>query len=239
MKEEIVLKVENVEVAYGDIQVIWGVNFYLKENEIVVIVGQNGAGKTTILSAISGILSKKKGKIFFYNEDITKFSPEKIVKKGIVLVPEGAGVFPNMSVLDNLLLGAYTVESLKKKDRILEEVFTLFPILKERSKQRAGTLSGGERQLLAIGRALMADPLLIMLDEPSIGLQPIYVKKIFEIIVRLKNMGKTILLVEQNVRKSLEIGDRAYILENGKIILSEECYKLRKDNSIKKIYIGF
>ena len=233
------LKVENLEVSYDDIQVIWGVDFYVNENEVVVIIGQNGAGKSTILSAIAGILPVKKGKIIFRDKEIQNLSPEFTVKKGIMLVPEGAGVFPNMSVYDNLLMGAYTVKSKEKREEILENVFYLFPRLKERINQSAGTLSGGERQMLAIGRALMADPSLILLDEPSLGLQPLFVKKMFEVIVDLKKMGKTILLVEQNVNKSLEIGDRGYVIENGKIVLEGYCKDLIDNDYVKKAYMGF
>ena len=233
------LKVEKLEVSYDDIQVIWGVDFYVNENEVVVIIGQNGAGKSTILSAIAGILPVKKGKIIFRDKEIQNLSPEFTVKKGIMLVPEGAGVFPNMSVYDNLLMGAYTVKSKEKREEILENVFYLFPRLKERINQSAGTLSGGERQMLAIGRALMADPSLILLDEPSLGLQPLFVKKMFEVIVDLKKMGKTILLVEQNVNKSLEIGDRGYVIENGKIVLEGYCKDLIDNDYVKKAYMGF
>ncbi len=233
------LKVENLEVSYDDIQVIWGVDFYVNENEVVVIIGQNGAGKSTILSAIAGILPVKKGKIIFRDKEIQNLSPEFTVKKGIMLVPEGAGVFPNMSVYDNLLMGAYIVKSKEKREEILENVFYLFPRLKERINQSAGTLSGGERQMLAIGRALMADPSLILLDEPSLGLQPLFVKKMFEVIVDLKKMGKTILLVEQNVNKSLEIGDRGYVIENGKIVLEGYCKDLIDNDYVKKAYMGF
>ena len=233
------LEVKNLEVSYGDIQVVWGVDFNVNKNEIVVIIGQNGAGKSTILSTIAGILPVKSGKIFFKEKDITSLSAEDVVKYGIMLVPEGAGVFPDMSVFDNLLMGAYTVKSKEKRMEILEKVFNLFPRLKERLKQSAGTLSGGERQMLAIGRALMADPELILLDEPSLGLQPLFVKRIFQIVKKLKEIGKTVLLVEQNVNKSLEIGDRGYVLENGKIVISGSCSELLNNDYVKKAYMGF
>ena len=234
-----ILKVRNLKISYGDIQVVWGVDFNVNENEIVVIIGQNGAGKSTILSTIAGLLKVKSGEIIFKDENISNLSTMEIVRKGIMLVPEGAGVFPNMSVYDNLLMGAYTVKSEEKRQEILESVYMLFPRLKERKNQLAGTLSGGERQMLAIGRALMADPSLILLDEPSLGLQPLFVKRMFQVIKDLKDMRKTILLVEQNVSKSLEIGDRAYVLENGKIVLHGDCNKLINDDYVKKAYMGF
>ncbi len=232
------LEVTNLEVFYDDIQIIWGIDFKVDRNEIVVIVGQNGAGKSTILSAIAGIIPIKKGKIIFDNFDITFSSTEDIVKKGIILVPEGAGVFTNMSVYDNLLMGAYLLKSKEKREEILEEVFSLFPILKERINQPAGTLSGGERQMLSIGRALMSNPTLLLLDEPSLGLQPIWIKKLFDTILSLKEMGKSILLVEQRIYKSLEISDRCYVLENGKIVWSGESQKLKDSDEIKKFYFG-
>jgi len=232
------LQLKNVEIAYSDVQVVWGVDIEVKKNEIVVIIGQNGAGKSTLLSAIAGILAVKSGKIFFKGESIQNLDTEKIVKKGIMLVPEGAGVFPNMSVKDNLLMGAYIIKTREKREEIMESVFMLFPRLKERLNQNAGTLSGGERQMLAIGRALMADPELILLDEPSLGLQPLFVKKMFEAILNLKKMGKTILLVEQNVNLSLEISDRGYVLENGKIVLEGESRDLINNKHVKKAYMG-
>ena len=232
------LSVKNLEVSYGDVQVIWNVNFHINENEIVVILGPNGSGKSTILSTIAGILRLKNGKIFFKGEEIQNLAPDIIVKKGITYVPEGAEVFPNMSVLDNLLIGAFTIDSRRKRFETLEKVFHLFPKLKERINQKAGTLSGGERQMLAIGRALMADPKLIMLDEPSLSLQPLFIEKIFDAIIDLKRIGKTVLLVEQNVYKSLEISDRGYIIENGKIAMEGKSKDLSKDEYVKKVYMG-
>ena len=230
-----ILKVENLEVSYGDLQIIWGINFYVNENEIVAILGKNGAGKSTILSAISGILPVKNGKIFFKGEDITLLSPQERVKRGIIYVPEGAEVFPEMSVYDNLLMGAYHIKSKKKREDLLEMVFSIFPILKERLDQSSGTLSGGERQMLSIARALMADPKLVLLDEPSLGLQPSFVNKIFNTIASLKKLGKTVLFVEQQIFQSLKIANRAYIVENGKILLEGKSDNLLKNNNLVKI----
>ena len=233
------LELRNVEIAYGDIQVVWGVDISVNRNEIAVIIGQNGAGKSTILSGIANMLPIKSGEIIFKNQNITNIGTEHIVKKGIMLVPEGAGVFPSMSVRDNLLMGAYSVDSKDKRAEITERVFELFPRLKERLMQNAGTLSGGERQMLAIGRALMADPEVILLDEPSLGLQPLFVKKMFEVIVRLKELDKTVLLVKQNVNLSLDISDKGYVLENGKVVLQGKSSDLINDEHVKKAYMGF
>jgi branched-chain amino acid transport system ATP-binding protein len=233
------LEIKKLELSYGDIQVIWGIDLFVEENEIAVVIGQNGAGKSTLLSSVANMLPVKSGEIIFKGENIANNSVADTVKQGIMLVPEGAGVFPNMSVTDNLLMGAYTVKSKEKRKEIFDTVLALFPRLKERTTQFAGTLSGGERQMLAIGRALMSDPDLILLDEPSLGLQPLFVKKMFEVILNLKEMGKTILLVEQNVNKSLEICDRGYVLENGKIVLSGLGKDLINNEHVKKAYMGF
>ncbi len=233
------LEIKKLELSYGDIQVVWGIDLFVEENEIAVVIGQNGAGKSTLLSSVANMLPVKSGEIIFKGENIANNSVADTVKQGIMLVPEGAGVFPNMSVTDNLLMGAYTVKSKEKRKEIFDTVLALFPRLKERTTQFAGTLSGGERQMLAIGRALMSDPDLILLDEPSLGLQPLFVKKMFEVILNLKEMGKTILLVEQNVNKSLEICDRGYVLENGKIVLSGLGKDLINNEHVKKAYMGF
>ena len=234
-----ILEIKNLEISYGDIQVVWGIDLYVQHNEIVVVIGQNGAGKSTLLSAVANIIPVKNGEILYKGDDITNTSVVNTVKKGIMLVPEGAGVFSNMSVFDNLIMGAYTVKSSDKRKIIMEQVFDLFPRLKERKNQMAGTLSGGERQMLAIGRALMSEPELILLDEPSLGLQPLFVKKMFEVIKTLKEMGKTILLVEQNVNRSLEISDRGYVLENGRVVLKGSSKDLLDDAHVKKAYMGF
>ena len=233
------LEIKKLELSYGDIQVVWGIDLFVEENEIAVVIGQNGAGKSTLLSSVANMLPVKSGEITFKGKNIANNSVVDTVKQGIMLVPEGAGVFPNMSVTDNLLMGAYTVKSKEKRKEIFDTVLALFPRLKERTTQFAGTLSGGERQMLAIGRALMSDPDLILLDEPSLGLQPLFVKKMFEVILNLKELGKTILLVEQNVNKSLEICDRGYVLENGKIVLSGLGKDLINNEHVKKAYMGF
>ncbi len=234
-----ILEIKNLEIAYNDIQVIWGINLFVAKNEIVVVIGQNGAGKSTLLAGIANILPAKNGEIFFKGDNITNIGVTSTVKQGIMLVPEGAGVFPNMSVMDNLIMGAYILKSKEKREEILEQVLNLFPRLKERFSQLAGTLSGGERQMLAIGRALMSDPELILLDEPSLGLQPLFVKKMFEVILNLKEMGKTILVVEQNVNLSLEISDRGYVLENGRVVLSGKSKDLINNEHVKRAYMGF
>ena len=234
-----ILEIKNLEICYGDIQVVWGIELSVKQNEIVVVIGQNGAGKSTLLSAVANMIPVKKGEILYKGNNIANTNVVNTVKKGIMLVPEGAGVFSNMSVFDNLIMGAYTVKSSDKRKTVMEQVFELFPRLKERKNQMAGTLSGGERQMLAIGRALMSEPELILLDEPSLGLQPLFVKKMFEVIKHLKEMGKTILLVEQNVNLSLEISDRGYVLENGRVVLKGLSKDLLDDAHVKKAYMGF
>ena len=232
------LKLKNVEISYKDIQVIWGIDLEIKKNEIVVVIGQNGAGKSTLLSGIMGLLKLKSGEIFYKNNKINNLKTMDIVKQGITLVPEGSDIFPKMNVLDNLLIGSYSLSDKTEKERLLTEVFELFPVLKERTTQLASTLSGGEKQMLAIGRALMSNPDLILLDEPSLGLQPLFVKKIFEIILKLKKLGKTILLVEQNVNLSLDICDKGYVIENGKVVLHGKCQELKKNDYVKKAYLG-
>ncbi len=234
-----ILEIKNLEICYGDIQVVWGIELSVEHNEIVVVIGQNGAGKSTLLSAVANMIPVKKGEILYKGNNIANTNVVNTVKKGIMLVPEGAGVFSNMSVFDNLIMGAYTVKSSDKRKTVMEQVFELFPRLKERKNQMAGTLSGGERQMLAIGRALMSEPELILLDEPSLGLQPLFVKKMFEVIKHLKEMGKTILLVEQNVNLSLEISDRGYVLENGRVVLKGLSKDLLDDAHVKKAYMGF
>ena len=231
------LKIKDIEINYGDIKVIYKISLDVKKNEVVAIIGQNGAGKTTLLSAIAGLLPFR-GDILYKDETIKNRKISDIVKKGIILVPEGAGVFPNMSVFDNLLMGAFHIKSDNIKKQNLVEVFSLFPRLKERINQHAGTLSGGERQMLAIGRALMAEPELILLDEPSLGLQPSFVDKILEIIEKLRNLGKTVLLVEQNVKKSLVICNRAYVMEHGKIVMHGKADDLKNNKYVKNAYLG-
>lgn len=235
------LKLENTRVAYGSIEVLHGVSIEVKDGEIVTIIGANGAGKTTTLRSVAGLLPKQKGScITFGNRDITNLNAEKIVAGGMALSPEGRHIFPELTVLDNLEMGAY----LRHKDKAgvekdLEEIFVMFPRLFERKKQLGKTLSGGEQQMLAIARALMSNPKLLMLDEPSTGLAPLVVKEIFRIIKDLnQKKGLTVLLVEQNAKMALSVADRGYVLKNGEIILSDTGENLLKDDSVRAAYLG-
>jgi len=230
------LTVKDIHVYYGPIHAIKGVSFEVNDGEIVALIGANGAGKSTILKTVSGLLHPKTGSIEFNGEDITKVEPHKIVKKGLAHVPEGRRIFLRMTVMENLEMGAFTQKSVREED--LERIFERFPRLKERRKQIAGTLSGGEQQMLAIGRALMSHPKLLMLDEPSMGLAPILVEQIFEIIKELNDSGTTILLVEQNAGMALEIADRAYVLETGNITLSGTGAELMCSEEVRKAYLG-
>lgn len=230
------LKVEDLQVYYGAIHAIKGVSFEVNEGEIVTLIGANGAGKSTILKTVSGLMHPRSGKVTFMGQDITHTDAHKLVPHGLAHVPEGRHVFLQMSVQDNLEMGAYIHKTLNKDD--LEMVFELFPRLKERRKQVAGTLSGGEQQMLAMGRALMSNPKLLMLDEPSMGLAPLMIDQIFEIIKSLHKAGKTVLLVEQNASKALAVADRAYVLETGKITLSGTGEELRNSDRVKKAYLG-
>ena len=234
---EAILKVEDINVYYGSIHAIKGVSFEVNEGEIVTLIGANGAGKSTTLNTISGLLHSKTGSITFMGENLGKIPCHKIVSKGLALVPEGRRVFLQMTVQENLEMGAFT-QGGKTLDDDLERVYQQFPRLKERMKQVAGTLSGGEQQMLAMGRALMSHPKLLMLDEPSMGLAPILVDQIFDIIKALHDDGTTILLVEQNARKALQIADRAYVLETGNITLSGTGAELASSDAVKKAYLG-
>jgi branched-chain amino acid transport system ATP-binding protein len=232
------LNVIDLNVSYGAIHALKGVTFNLQEEEIVALIGANGAGKSTTLNTISGLLQPDSGQVEFEGEDLTKTSPAQIVEKGIVQVPEGRKIFARMSVMENLELGAY---SLKDKALIrdhLDHVFEIFPRLKERQRQMGGTLSGGEQQMLAMGRGLMADPRLMLLDEPSMGLAPILVEQIFEIIQDINEQGVSILLVEQNAQMALSIADRAYVLETGKVALSGFADELMENPQVKEAYLG-
>ena len=233
-----ILEVNSINVFYGIAHVLWDVSFNIKKGEKIVILGPNGAGKTTTLKTISGILHPKSGSIKFKGIRIDKLKPSKIVELGIVQVPEGRQLFPKMTVYENLILGAYTKRAREKVMDTLDWIYSLFPILKSRRNQLAGTLSGGEQQMLAIARALMACPELLMLDEPSQGLAPKIVIRIFEMIKRINNEGITILLVEQNVFQALKIADRGYVLENGRIVLSGSKEELVNNEYIKKSYMG-
>ena len=234
---EAILKVEDINVYYGSIHAIKGVSFEVNEGEIVTLIGANGAGKSTTLNTISGLLHSKTGSISFMGENLGKFPCHKIVSKGLALVPEGRRVFLQMTVQENLEMGAYT-QGGKSMDADLERVYEQFPRLKERFKQVAGTLSGGEQQMLAMGRALMSHPKLLMLDEPSMGLAPILVEQIFEIIENLHKAGTTILLVEQNAQAALSVADRGYVLETGKVVTTGTGRELLESPAIKKAYLG-
>ena len=232
-----ILKVDDINVYYGSIHAIKGISFEVNEGEIVTLIGANGAGKSTTLNTISGLLHSRTGSVTFMGEALGKVPCHKIVSKGLALVPEGRRVFLQMTVQENLEMGAYT-QSGKGIDQDLEHVYELFPRLKERMKQVAGTLSGGEQQMLAMGRALMSHPKLLMLDEPSMGLAPILVEQIFEIIQNLHKEGTTILLVEQNAAAALSVADRGYVLETGKIVTSGSGKELLASPAIKKAYLG-
>jgi branched-chain amino acid transport system ATP-binding protein len=231
------LKVNNLEVFYGGIHALKGINIEVNKGEIVTIIGSNGAGKSTLLNSISGILKPKTGDITFKGEKLGTV-PHKIVKRGICQVPEGRLIFANLSVKDSIILGAYLRRDKKQIAEDIEKVYTLFPRLKEREKQIAGTLSGGEQQMLAMGRGLMSNPEIILLDEPSLGLAPLLVQTIFEIIIDIQKMGKTILLVEQNAYKALSIANRAYVLEQGTITLEGPAKDIASDPKIQEAYLG-
>lgn len=232
------LKVDRVNVFYNTLQVLWDLTFYVKKGELVTIIGANAAGKTTVIKTISGQVWPASGTVTFLDKRIDHLPPYEIVRLGIAQVPEGRKLFPGMTVLENLKLGAYTPESRRKLNDSLEWVYSIFPILKERKDQMAWTLSGGEQQMLAMARALMSRPKLYLLDEPSIGLAPIMVNKVFKIIKQLRDEGVTILLVEQNVAKALELADRGYVLETGRLILQGTGEELLKNEYVKKAYLG-
>ena len=232
------LEVKDLEVYYGVIQAIKGVSFEVNQGEVIALIGANGAGKTTILHTVTGLLSPKKGQVFFEGKDITKVPAHKIVSMGMAHVPEGRRVFAELSVYENLKMGAYTRKDKSEIEESLENVYRRFPRLEERKNQMAGTLSGGEQQMLAMGRALMSKPKIILMDEPSMGLSPILVNEIFDIIQAVSESGMTVLLVEQNAKKALAIADRAYVLETGNIVLEGKAKDLLEDDSIKKAYLG-
>ncbi|MDY3920393.1 MAG: ABC transporter ATP-binding protein [Candidatus Limivivens sp.] len=232
------LEIKDLAVYYGMIHAIKGVSFEVNEGEIIALIGANGAGKTTILHTITGLLSPKRGSVIFEGTDITKIPAHKIVSLGMAHVPEGRRVFAQLSVLQNLKLGAYTRSDKSEIEASLATVYKRFPRLEERKNQLAGTLSGGEQQMLAMGRALMSHPKIILMDEPSMGLSPILVNEIFDIIRSVNEAGTTVLLVEQNAKKALAIADRAYVLETGKIVTSGNADALMNDDSIKKAYLG-
>ena len=232
------LEVKDLQVSYGMIQAIKGVSFEVNQGEVIALIGANGAGKTTILHTVTGLLAPKAGNIIFEGQDITKVPAHKIVSMGMAHVPEGRRVFAQLSVYDNLKMGAYTRSDKNEIEESLEMVYKRFPRLEERKNQMAGTLSGGEQQMLAMGRALMSKPKIILMDEPSMGLSPIFVNEIFNIIQDVSASGTTVLLVEQNAKKALSIADRAYVLETGNIALEGDAKVLMNDDSIKKAYLG-
>lgn len=232
------LEIENLEVYYGVIKALQGISFKVEEGEIVALIGANGAGKTTTLHAITGLIPSSGGTIHLEGKDITKVPGHKTVSMGMAHVPEGRRVFSQLSVLENLKLGAYTRKDKTEVEETLNMIYKRFPRLEERKNQSAGTLSGGEQQMLAMGRALMSHPRLIVLDEPSMGLSPIYVNEIFDIIQEINKGGTTVLLVEQNAKKALSIANTAYVLETGNIVLSGDAKELMNDDSVKKAYLS-
>lgn len=232
------LEIKDLEVYYGMIQAIKGVSFEVNRGEVIALIGANGAGKTTILHTITGLLTPKKGTVTFEGQNITKVLGHKIVSMGMAHVPEGRRVFANLTVLQNLKLGAYTRKNKKETEETLDMIYKHFPRLEERKNQLAGTLSGGEQQMLAMGRALMSKPQIILMDEPSMGLSPIFVNEIFDIIKEVSKSGTTVLLVEQNAKKALSIADRAYVLETGRIVKEGRADSLLNDDSVKKAYLG-
>ena len=232
------LKIDELKVSYGGIEAVKGISFEVPDGQIVTLIGANGAGKSTTLRTIAGLVQPAGGRIHFQAEDITALSPDRIVSKGITLVPEGRRVFPDLTVLENLKIGAYLRKDREQIEHDLNWVYELFPRLKERSWQAAGTLSGGEQQMLAVGRALMSRPKLIMMDEPSLGLAPLIVKGIFDIIKEINRMGVTVLLIEQNANMALKIADIGYVLETGKITLTGPGSELLANEAVKKAYLG-
>lgn len=238
MERQRVLEIRNIDVFYGDVQVIWDVAFEVKKGEVVALIGANGAGKSTTLKTISGILRPRKGEIVFDGMPINKIEPYKLIEKGLALCPEARRLFVEMTVEENLDMGSLKGEAKNRRQKTKEMVFELFPRLKERRRQLAGTLSGGEQQMVAIGRGLMSLPKLLMFDEPSLGLAPILVREIFNVIKKIRKEGTTVLVVEQNTKQTLAIADRAYVLETGKITLQGTGQALLNDEHVKKAYLG-
>ena len=232
------LEIEKLEVYYGAINAIKGISFNVEQGEVIALIGANGAGKTTILHTITGLVAAKHGSIRFNGKELTKSPAHKIVSMGMAHVPEGRRVFAQLSVYENLMLGAYTRKDKAEINESIEHVYERFPRLKERQNQLAGTLSGGEQQMLAMGRALMSKPSIILMDEPSMGLSPLYVSEIFDIIQEINKSGTTVLLVEQNAKKALSIANRAYVLETGNIALSGDAHELMDNEQVKKAYLG-
>ncbi|HTY75354.1 MAG TPA: ABC transporter ATP-binding protein [Candidatus Nanoarchaeia archaeon] len=232
------LELTNVSSGYGMVQILWDISFQVKEKEIISIIGPNGAGKTTLVKTIMGLVPAKAGTISFKGQAIEKFPPYEIVQTGLVMIPEGREVFPRMTVEENLLLGAYTIKDSGVVKDSKEKVYQLFPVLRKKAKALAQTLSGGEQQMLVICRSLMSNPQLLILDEPSLGLAPIIAEKVLDTVSKINEDGVTVLLVEQNIRDSLEIANRGYVLEEGKIILEGEAKELLSNSHIKEVYLG-
>jgi branched-chain amino acid transport system ATP-binding protein len=233
-----VLRIDNLDFSYGDLQVLWGISLEVHQGEIVTVLGANGAGKSTTLKNVSRLVRPSRGTITFDGADLGKLESHQVVELGVVQVPEGRRIFPEMTVLENLRMGSFIKSTRPDRQRNIERAFTLFPRLAERQKQLGGTLSGGEQQMLAIGRGLMTNPRLLLLDEPSLGLSPLFVKNIFEIIKEINKQGTTILLVEQNVFQSLRISHRAYVLETGRVVLSGTGEDLLGNEHVKKAFLG-
>lgn len=232
------LKIQNLNCSYGDLKVLWDVNVEVQEGEIVTVVGANGAGKSTLLKNISRLVKPGSGSITFNGVDLNKLEAHEVVDLGVVQVPEGRKIFPQMTVIENLRMGSFLEKARKKRGDNMDRVFAMFPRMKEREKQLGGTLSGGEQQMLAIARGLMADPKLLLLDEPSLGLSPLLVKSIFEIISGIRKLGVTIMLVEQNVFQSLKIANRGYVLETGRVVLQDRGEALLSNEHVRKAYLG-
>jgi branched-chain amino acid transport system ATP-binding protein len=232
------LSIEKISASYGMVQILRDVSFQVKEKEVVSIIGPNGAGKTTLVKTIIGLLHPRSGEIRFRGENIEKLPPYQIVKKGIALIPEGREIFPRLTVEENLKLGAYTANGKRTVNEAKEKVYQIFPVLKKKEKALAQTLSGGEQQMLVICRSLMSNPDLLILDEPSLGLAPLIVEKVLDTVRKINEEGVTILLVEQNIRDSLDVADRGYVLEQGKIIMEGKSRELLCDNHIKEVYLG-
>ena len=233
-----VLHIERLNFSYGDLQVLWDVDLEVREGEVAAVVGSNGAGKSTLLKNVSRLVAPSSGRLLFRGRDLTGMRSHEVVKLGIVQVPEGRRIFPEMTVLENLNMGSYLPDTRRDRARNVERCFSLFPKLEERSRQLGGTLSGGEQQMLAIARGLMANPRLLLLDEPSLGLAPLFVKNIFEIIREINRQGTTVLLVEQNVFQSLRVAHRAYVLETGRVVLSGTGEELLGNEHVKKAFMG-
>jgi branched-chain amino acid transport system ATP-binding protein len=238
MSHEVLLKISHIDVFHGTFQALWNVSLEVRQGEMLALIGANTSGKTTLMDTISGLLHPAKGSIEFEGKDITRLDPYQIVELGITQIPEGRRIFPDMPVLDNLLIGSYSSKARVKKEQNLKKVYEHFSILKERKRQIAKTLSGGEQQMLAISRGLMADPKLMLIDEMSLGLAPIVIDELFKALEKIRESGLTILFVEQNVKRTLEEADRAYILETGRVVLSGTAAELREEDQVKRAYFG-